>query len=59
MFVHVPFAGAPSAAEHTSHDPPQAPSQQTPSTQLPLWHWFAAEQDWPSPRFASQLGALQ
>jgi hypothetical protein len=29
---------------HASHWPPQAPSQQTPSTQKPVAHWLAAVQ---------------
>ena len=33
--VQVPFAVAPSAAEQTSHPPPQVVSQQYPSTQPP------------------------
>jgi hypothetical protein len=30
------------ATSHAWQLPPQAPPQQTPSTQMPLAHWFAA-----------------
>ena len=36
--MHVPFAEAPRAVEQTWHAPPQAESQHTPSTQLPVEH---------------------
>ena len=36
--MHVPFAVAPSAVEQTWHDPEQAESQHTPSTQFPVEH---------------------
>jgi hypothetical protein len=35
---HVPSAVAPRAFEHTSHEPPHAASQQTPSVQCPVAH---------------------
>jgi hypothetical protein len=54
-FVHVPFADAPSACAHTLHEPPHAPSQQYPSTQLPLWHWFEAVHAVPVTSFGTQL----
>jgi hypothetical protein len=48
--VHAPFAVAPSAAEHTAHEPVQAVLQQKPSTQLPDSHWRPSVQ---APPFAS------
>jgi hypothetical protein len=45
MLPHVPSAPLPFfVAEHAWHAPLQALSQQTLSTQLPLWHWDAEEQ---------------
>jgi hypothetical protein len=38
--------------------PAQAFSQQTPSTQAPLWHWSPAVQSWPLPRLP-QLPPVQ
>jgi hypothetical protein len=57
--VQVPFAAAPSAAEHTSHEPPQPVSQQNPSTQLPLEHWLLAVHAVPCAFFAVQVVPLQ
>lgn len=53
--VHVPTAPARLQA---SHCPPQAVSQQTPSTQLPLAHWFAAEQLPPGDSCGTQVPEL-
>jgi hypothetical protein len=41
------------------HWPPQAVLQQTPSTQLPLPHWFAAVQAPPFPILGVHAPALQ
>jgi hypothetical protein len=41
-----------------SHWPVQPPSQQTPSTQLPVPHWFPAVQAWPAVFFGWQTPAL-
>ena len=41
------------------HWPLQAWLQQTPSAQLPLPHWLAAVQAWPSAFFGTQAPALQ
>ena len=52
--VQVPSALAPSAAEHTSHEPLHAVSQHTPSTQLPeahTRHWSTRQS---APALASQ-----
>ncbi len=60
--------GAPVTAEqlptepgtsHAWHWPPQAALQHTPSTQLPLAHWFVAEQTCPFPFLATQAPAAQ
>jgi hypothetical protein len=40
---------------HASQAPPQAVSQQTPSTHWPLPHWFSALHAWPGVFFASQV----
>lgn len=42
--VHVPTLPT---LSHASHWPPQAPSQQTPSTQIPDWHWRVSEHAFP------------
>jgi hypothetical protein len=57
--VQVPSAEAPSPAAHTSHVPLQAPSQQTPSVQVPERHWLDAVQPVPRWSFGAQLPALQ
>jgi hypothetical protein len=44
---------------HASHAPPQAVLQQTPSTQLPLPHWLAAEQVVPFVFLGTQVPPLQ
>ncbi len=49
--LHVPAGGA----LHRRHCPEHAESQQKPSTQLPLWHSFAALQVCPFERFASHV----
>jgi hypothetical protein len=54
--VHVPIAPAASQAWHW---PPQAASQQTPSTQKPVWHWFAPEQAAPGTSCGAQTPAKQ
>ena len=43
---------------HVEHEPPQAPSQHTPSTQKPLAHSLAPAQVWPR-GFGPQLPATQ
>jgi hypothetical protein len=48
IIVQLPSLRAPSAAEQTSHAPPQELSQQTPSAQMPLAHSFAPPQRAPS-----------
>ncbi len=48
--LHVPFTAAPVDVLHawqSSTTPPQAVSQQTPSTQWPLSHWPPALQELP------------
>jgi hypothetical protein len=52
--VQVPLVVAPSAAEHTSHPPPHALLQHTPSAQKPLVHWPALEQLDPRPSLGEQ-----
>jgi hypothetical protein len=42
-----------------SHEPPHAVLQQTPSTQLPLPHWLAAEQAVPLVFWGTQVPPLQ
>jgi hypothetical protein len=44
---------------HAWHWPPQAALQHTPSTQLPLVHWFVAKQTCPFVFFATQAPAAQ
>ncbi len=56
---HVPFAGAPSAAEHALQAPLQAASQQKPSTQLPVAHWFPVVQTAPFVSLDTQTLPLQ
>jgi hypothetical protein len=58
-FVHVPSAGAPSAAVHTSQPPVQAALQHTPSVQYPVTHSVPAEQPVPVGSFGTQLPVTQ
>ena len=44
---------------HASHAPGQAELQQTPSTQLPVWHCALFEQAVPLPRSGTQVVPLQ
>jgi hypothetical protein len=54
--LHVPTLPA---TLHASQEPLHAVLQQTPSAQLPLPHWLAAEQVAPADFFGSQVPALQ
>jgi hypothetical protein len=54
--VHVPSSPPTS---HASHCPSHDPSQQTPSTQKPLVHWFSPAQGTPLSRVAVQIPAAQ
>ena len=57
--AQVPLAGAPASVEHTWHAPLHAVEQQTPSTQLPLWHWRGSLHAAPTPVAATPAPALQ
>jgi hypothetical protein len=46
-------------ASQASHCPPHAASQHTPSTQKPLWHWFAWAQLAPCASLGAQTPAAQ
>jgi hypothetical protein len=59
MSVQIPSVAPLLAATQASHAPPQPALQQTLSMQLPLRHWFAAEQAVPSPSLAVQSVPLQ